>query len=65
LVNAGVKGSMIRVGATNPAKFEAAQKSGDILPGLHTPRFVPDLKPALRTAIQTEVTALLELMGTK
>ncbi len=64
-VNAGVKGSMIRVGATNPEKFEAAQKSGDILPGLHTPRFIPDLKPALRTAIQSEVTALLELMGTK
>jgi hippurate hydrolase len=64
-VNAGVKGSMIRVGATNPQKFEAAQKSGDILPGLHTPRFIPDLKPALRTAIQSEVTALLELMGTK
>jgi hippurate hydrolase len=64
-VNAGVKGSMIRVGATNPEKFAMAQNSGEILPGLHTPRFVPDLKPALHTAIQTEVTALLELMGTK
>lgn len=64
-VNAGVKGSMIRVGATNPEKFAAAQKSGEILPGLHTPRFVPDLKPTLRTAMQTEIAALLELMGTK
>jgi hippurate hydrolase len=63
IVNAGVKGSMIRIGATNPEKFAAAQKSGDILPGLHTTRFAPDLKPALHTAIQTEVTALLELMG--
>jgi hippurate hydrolase len=63
IVNAGVKGSMIRIGATNPEKFAAAQKSGDILPGLHTARFAPDLKPALHTAIQTEVTALLELMG--
>lgn len=62
-VNAGVKATMIRVGATNPEKFTAAQKSGEVLPGLHTARFVPDLKPSLRTAIQTEVTALIELMG--
>jgi len=59
---AGVKTTMIRVGATNPEKWEAAQKSGEILPGLHTARFAPDLKPTLRTAIQTEVAALLELM---
>jgi amidohydrolase len=62
-VNAGVKATMIRVGATNPEKWAAAQKSGEILPGLHTARFAPDLKPTLRTAIQTEVAALLELMG--
>lgn len=64
-VKAGVKGCMIRVGATNPERFSAARKSGEILPGLHTSRFAPDLKPALRTAIQTEIAALLELMGTK
>lgn len=62
-VNAGVKASMIRIGATNPEQFAAAQKSGDILPGLHTTRFAPDLKPSLRTAIQAEISALLELMG--
>jgi amidohydrolase len=62
-INAGVKGTMVRVGATNPDKFAAAQKSGDILPGLHTSRFAPDLKPSLRTAIQTEITMLLDLMG--
>lgn len=60
---AGVKSCMIRVGATNPEKFAEAQKTGAILPGLHTPRFAPDLKPSLRTAIQTEVAALMELMG--
>ena len=64
-VNAGVKGTMLRIGATNPDKFAAAQKSGEILPGLHTARFAPDLKPALHTAMQAEVAALLELMGTK
>ena len=62
-VNAGVKATMIRVGATDPAKLEAAQKSGDVVPGLHTSRFVPDLKPALHTAIQTEITILLDLMA--
>jgi hippurate hydrolase len=62
-VEAGVKATMIRVGATNLEKFEAAQKTGEILPGLHTARFAPDLKPSLRTAIQSEVAALMELMG--
>jgi amidohydrolase len=62
-VNAGVKASMIRIGAANPEQFAAAQKSGNILPGLHTARFAPDLKPSLRTAIQAEISALLELMG--
>jgi hippurate hydrolase len=61
----GVKSTMIRVGATDPEKFAAAQKSGEILPGLHTARFIPDLKPSLRTAIQSEVAALMNLMGTK
>jgi amidohydrolase len=59
----GVKGSMIRIGAANVAKFDAARASGETLPGLHNARFAPDLKPALTTAIQAEVSALLELMG--
>jgi amidohydrolase len=65
LQEAGAKIVMLRIGATKPDVFAAAQKSGEILPGLHTSRFAPDLKPALRTAIQTEVISLLELMGTK
>jgi hippurate hydrolase len=64
-INAGVKGTMIRIGATNSDKFAAAQKSGEILPGLHTARFTPDLKPSLQAAIQAEISSLLELMGTK
>ena len=59
----GVKGTMIRIGAANAVAFAAAQSSGEPLPGLHTSRFAPDLKPALRAAIQTEIAALLELMG--
>jgi len=59
----GVKGTMIRIGATKPATLEAAKAAGEKVPGLHTARFAPDLKPALTTAIQVEVTTLLELMG--
>jgi hippurate hydrolase len=61
----GVKGSMIRIGATAPAKLEAATQAGGAPPDLHSSRFAPNLEPALRTAIRTEVAALLELMGTK
>ena len=62
---AGAKTVMLRVGATNPEKFATARKNGDVLPGLHTARFLPDLKPSLHTAIETEVVSLMELMGTK
>ena len=59
----GVKGSMIRIGATKPGILEVAKTAGEKVPGLHTARFAPDLRPALTTAIQAEVTALTELMG--
>ena len=62
---AGVKSVQLGVGAIDPEKFAAAKKSGEILPGLHTARFAPDLKPSLRTAIETEVISLLNLMGNK
>lgn len=59
----GVKSVMLRIGAVDPAKFDAAQKSGVVLPGLHTAQFAPDYKPALHTAIETEVISLMDLMG--
>lgn len=62
---AGVKSTLLRIGAIDPEKFAAAQKSGEILPGLHTARFAPDLKPSLDTAIKTEVISLMDLMATK
>ena len=64
-VEAGVKSVQLTIGAVNPAKFAAAQKTGEVLPGLHNAHFAPDLKPSLNTAIETEVISLLELMGTK
>jgi len=60
---AGVKSVQLAIGATDPEKFAASQKSGEQIPGLHTARFLPDLKPALHTAIETEVVSLMDLMG--
>ena len=61
----GVPVAMFHVGAVNPRKFAEAQKSGAQLPSLHSALFAPDFQPTLNTAIQTEVTELLELMGRK
>jgi hippurate hydrolase len=53
---------MLRVGATEPASFDAAMKSGAPLPSLHSSRFAPDREPTIRAAILAEVLALRELM---
>jgi len=59
----GIPEAMFNVGAVNPQKFADAQRSGTQLPSLHSALFAPDFQPTLKTAIQTEVTELLELMG--
>jgi hippurate hydrolase len=61
----GVPVFMMHVGAVEPQKWAAAQKSGQPLPSLHSALFAPDLKPTLHTAIMTEVSSLLELMPKK
>jgi metal-dependent amidase/aminoacylase/carboxypeptidase family protein len=62
---AGVPALLFSVGAVNPAKFEAAKKTGEPLPGPHSPFFAPDRVPSLRTGIEAETTAVLELLGKK
>jgi len=59
---AGVPAMLFYVGATNPAKFDDAQKSGAILPGLHSSLWAPDYQPTLKTAIKAETTALVNLL---
>jgi amidohydrolase len=59
---AGVPATLFYVGATEPAKFEAAQKSGTILPGLHSSLWAPDYQPTLKTAIKAETAALVNLL---
>jgi metal-dependent amidase/aminoacylase/carboxypeptidase family protein len=60
---AGVPALEFSIGAVNPAQFAAAQKSGEILPGPHSPFFAPDREPSLRTGVEAEMTAVLELLG--
>jgi len=60
---AGVPSLMLSLGAANPAKFEAAQKSGETLPSPHSSLFAPDEEPSLKTGILVETSAVLELLG--
>jgi amidohydrolase len=59
----GVPSMMLNLGMINPAKFQAAQKSGEVLPGPHSSLFAPDEEPSLKTGILVETTAVLELLG--
>jgi amidohydrolase len=58
-----VPSMMLNLGMVNPAKFQAAQKSGEVLPGPHSSLFAPDEEPSLKTGILVETTAVLELLG--
>ncbi len=60
---AGVPSLMLFVGGVEPAKFAAAQQSGTTLPSLHSPLWIPDREPTLKTAVLTETTAAVELLG--
>jgi hippurate hydrolase len=55
-----IPATMLRVGAADPAKVA----SGALLPSLHSSKFAPTpLELVLRRAIETEVSAVLELLG--
>ena len=60
---AGVPATIFFVGAVNPAKFKAASASGEALPSLHSSMFAPDREPTLKTAMEVETTALLDLFN--
>jgi amidohydrolase len=59
---AGVPTLMLRVGAVERAKYDAAMKSGAPLPSLHSALFAPDREPTIKAAVAAEVIALRELM---
>src|SRR5215510_10723190 len=53
---------MFWLGAVEPAKVEAARKSGKPLPSLHSSLFEPLPEPTLRTGVKAMTAAVLELM---
>jgi metal-dependent amidase/aminoacylase/carboxypeptidase family protein len=59
----GVPTFMMWVGATEPAKWAAAMKSGERLPSLHSPIFAPDRERTLKTAILAQTTMVLSMLG--
>ena len=62
---AGVPSVYLNLGAVDPEKFAAAQKSGKPAPGPHSPFFAPDREPSLRTGILVETAAVLDLLQKK
>ena len=59
---AGVPTLMMRIGAVEHGKYDAAMKSGAPLPSLHSSQFAPDREPTIKAAMTAEVLALRELM---
>ncbi len=53
---------MFWLGAVEPARVEAARKSGQNLPSLHSSLFVPQPEPTLRAGIKAMTAAVLDLM---
>jgi hippurate hydrolase len=60
---AGVKAVLLHVGAVEPARLAAAQKSGVPLPGPHSPQWAPQFEPTVKAAIAAETAILLDLFN--
>src|ERR1700722_14316885 len=60
---AGIPSVMLELGAVTPEKYAAAKKSGEALPGPHSPYFAPDREPSLKAGMEVEMASILELMG--
>jgi amidohydrolase len=60
---AGAPSVLLRVGAADPAKVEAAAKSGAPLPSLHSSGFAPDRQPTIKTAATALTASALELLA--
>ena len=60
---AGAPSLLLRVGAVEPSKYEAAMKSGAPLPSLHSSGFAPDRERTIKTAAAALTISALELLG--
>jgi hippurate hydrolase len=62
-VGAGIPSFFYSLGGAEPQKLAEAKATGVPLPSNHSPLFAPDAPPALRTAIQSEVAVLRNLLS--
>lgn len=62
---AGAPSLLIRLGAVEQKKYEAATAAGQPLPSLHSSTFVPDREPTIRADASVLALATLELLGSK
>jgi hippurate hydrolase len=62
-VNAGIPSFYFSLGGADPDKFAESKSSGKPLPSNHSPFFAPDVEPALRTGIASEVAILRNLLN--
>jgi amidohydrolase len=53
---------MFRLGASDPAKWQAAKQNGTRLPGPHSAEFAPVPEPTIRTGVRAMTGAVLELL---
>ena len=60
---AGIPSAMLRLGAVEPGRFQAAQASGEVLPSPHSPLFAPDKEHSIRTGVEALVLASLEVLA--
>src|SRR5438132_8760356 len=60
---AGAPSVRLRVGAVEPAKYEASLKSGTTLPSLHSSEFAPDKEPTIKMTATALTLSALELLG--
>jgi amidohydrolase len=58
----GIPGFYYSLGGADPQKFAEAKVSGNMLPSNHSPLFTPDVDPALRAGVLSEVAVLRNLL---
>ncbi len=58
-----VPACMFRLGAVDPAQLAASQRTGEVLPSLHSGKFAPAVTPTIRTGVTALTAATLDLLG--
>jgi amidohydrolase len=61
-IEQGIPSFYFTLGGADPQKFAQAKAAGEHLPSNHSPLFAPDLDPALRAGIASEVAVLRNLL---